>query len=370
MSAMSQYPPQGQWPRQPQAGTGYPAARQMQQPMQQAQPMQPPSTSLPKEDLAWAKATVDRIFAFYDSRMVGQPDLRTTLVTAMVAGGHVLLESVPGLAKTTAAKALADAVSGDFSRIQCTPDLLPSDIVGTQIYNSATSKFETRLGPVFSNFVLLDEVNRSSAKTQAAMLEAMQERQVTIGDKTYPLSSDMFMVVATQNPVEQEGTYPLSEAQEDRFLFKETLAYPTIDEEIEILGRIESGQMVREAEAVASVKDVRRLRHMARKVFVQPSLKRYMAAIVAATRNPRTSLPPELARYVRMGASPRATIALLEGSKAIALVYGRGYVVADDVKYLCRPVLRHRMTLGYSAVADDLPVETVIDALVSRIPTP
>lgn len=367
MPAMSQYPTQGAWPQPPH---GYAAP---QQPMRQTQPQQaaqPATSSLPKEDLAWARETIGKVFAFYDTRMVGQRDLRTTLVTAMVAGGHVLLESVPGLAKTTAAKALADAVAGDFSRIQCTPDLLPSDIVGTQIYNSATSKFETRLGPVFANFVLLDEVNRSSAKTQAAMLEAMQERQVTIGDKTYPLSSDMFMVVATQNPVEQEGTYPLSEAQEDRFLFKETLSYPTPEEEIEILSRIESGQMTAEAEPVASVKDVRRLRHMARKVFVQPSLKHYMARIVAATRDPRSSLPPELARYVKMGASPRATIALLEGAKAIALVYGRGYVVADDVKYLCRPVLRHRITLGYSAVADGLPVEAVIDALVGRIPTP
>ena len=349
-----------------------PAQPRMATPQQtpQQQPAPQRKTTIPKDDMDWAKGVIRRISEFYESRVVGQTDLRTVLLVSMIAGGHVLLESVPGLAKTTAAKALADAVSGDFSRIQCTPDLLPSDIVGTQIYNAAESKFETVFGPVFANFVLVDEVNRSSAKTQSAMLEAMQERQVTIGDKTYQLPGDMFIVIATQNPVEQEGTYPLSEAQEDRFLCKEILTYPSIEEEMSIMDRVESGIITRKAEAVADTRDVKRLHQIAKQVFVQPSIKRYIANITDATRHPKMSLPPELARYVRMGASPRASISLLQASKALALIYGRDYVVADDVKYLCRPILRHRITLSYSAVADDLNVDTIVDALVNRIQTP
>lgn len=376
MPQYPQYPPQQGQPMQgmpqqmPLRGVPQqqPSQRRPQQPA--SQPPQKRKTTIAPDDLAWAKDIIGKITEFYGSRVVGQTDLRTVLLVSMIAGGHVLLESVPGLAKTTAAKALADAVAGDFSRIQCTPDLLPSDIVGTQIYNASESKFETVFGPVFANFVLVDEVNRSSAKTQSAMLEAMQERQVTIGDETYQLPSDMFIVIATQNPVEQEGTYPLSEAQEDRFLCKEVLTYPSIDEEMTIMDRVESGIITKKADAVADTRDVKRLRQIAKQVFVQPSIKRYIANITDATRHPQRSLPPELARYVRMGASPRASISLLQASKALALVYGRDYVVADDVKYLCRPILRHRITLSYSAVADDLNVDTIVDALVSRIQTP
>ena len=365
---MPQYP---QYPRQQGPMQGMPQMPQQGMlPQQRPVPQQPRKMTIPQDELDWATGVIGKISSFYGVRVVGQSDLRTVLLVSMIAGGHVLLESVPGLAKTTAAKALADAVAGDFSRIQCTPDLLPSDIVGTQVYNSSESKFETVFGPVFANFVLVDEVNRSSAKTQSAMLEAMQERQVTIGDQTYPLSQDMFIVVATQNPIEQEGTYPLSEAQEDRFLCKEILTYPSLEEEMAIMDRVESGATTKKMDAVASIKDVKRLRQVAKKVFVQPSIKRYIANIVDATRHPQAALPPELARYVRLGASPRASISLLQASKALALIYGRDYVAADDVKYLCGSILRHRITLSYSAVADDLSVDTIVDALVSRIQTP
>lgn len=367
-----QYPQQGyQQPRsQYPAQQGYQQPRPQQAPQQQAYQQPRRQLSIPEQDMEWARATIKAIRTSYDEKVIGQPNLRTTLLVSLLADGHVLLESVPGLAKTTAAKALADAVSGSFSRIQCTPDLLPSDIVGTQIYNASENKFETRKGPVFANFVLLDEVNRSSAKTQAAMLEAMQERQVTIGDETHELSSDMFIVVATQNPVEQEGTYSLSEAQEDRFLCKEILGYPKVAEEIEILNRIESGAMSRRTSPVASVEDVKRLKEITRQVFVQDNIKRYIAELVDATRHPAERLPKELAHYVKMGASPRASISLMQAAKALALLNGQDHVVTENVRDLCRPVMRHRIALNYSAVADGVNVDTIIDAFVGCVKTP
>jgi len=197
--------------------------------------------NISEEEFLYAQDVIRKLSDYFDKKVVGQKQLKFSLVGAIIADGHILIESVPGLAKTTAAKAISDAVDGKFARIQCTPDLLPGDIIGTQIYNQATGKFENILGPVFANFVLLDEVNRSSAKTQSAMLEAMQEKQVTIGGKSYHMPEDIFIVIATQNPIEQEGTYPLSEAQTDRFLIKEVITYPTAGEEVEILNRIESG---------------------------------------------------------------------------------------------------------------------------------
>ena len=280
-----------------------------------------------------------------------------------------MVESVPGLAKTTAAKAISDAVDGKFSRIQCTPDLLPSDIIGTQIYNQSSGRFETILGPVFANFVLLDEINRSSAKTQSAMLEAMQERHVTIGGVTYQMPEDVFIVIATQNPIEQEGTYLLSEAQTDRFLIKEKITYPSPEEEAEILNRIESGAMEK-TPAVLSIQDIDRLQAITEKVYVDPSIKKYISYIVDATRHADTVLPEELARYVRMGASPRASIAFLKIAKAVALLYGRTYVTPDDVKALRYQVLRHRVELNYAAIADDVSVETIIDKIFGSIRTP
>ena len=250
-----------------------------------------------------------------------------------------------------------------------TPDLLPSDIIGTVVYNQSTGKFDTTLGPVFANFVLLDEINRSSAKTQSAMLEAMQERQVTIGGESYKMPGDVFIVIATQNPIEQEGTYLLSEAQTDRFLIKEKITYPSPDEETEILNRIESG-VIKKTPAVLTIKDIDNIQTIAEKVYVDKSIKKYISFIVDATRNSEKVLPQELSRYVKMGASPRASIAFMKIAKAVALIYGRTYVTPDDVKLLRHQVLRHRVELNYAAIADNVSVETIIDRIVGSIQTP
>ena len=248
--------------------------------------------NISEEDLNKCKSILSQIEEYYSSKIVGQKKLEISLLTALMANGHVLLESVPGLAKTTAAKVLTDALSGDFSRIQCTPDLLPSDIIGSQTFNYATNEFETKIGPVYANFVLLDEINRSSSKTQSAMLEAMQERQVTIGGTIYELP-DVFIVIATQNPIEQEGTYLLSEAQLDRFLLKEKLTYPTISEEIEILNRIENNVFV-ENEPILSLDDISFLQEVRKKIYIDESIKKYIADIIYTTRNPRGIIPDNI----------------------------------------------------------------------------
>ena len=320
-------------------------------------------------ELEKSKLIISKITDCYYKKMVGQTRLGWSLLIAIISNGHILLESVPGLAKTTAAKTISDAVDGKFSRIQCTPDLLPSDIIGTQVYNQSTGEFDTTLGPVFANFVLLDEINRSSAKTQSAMLEAMQERQVTIGGQSYKMPGDVFIVIATQNPIEQEGTYLLSEAQTDRFIIKEKITYPKPEEEAEILNRIESG-VIKKTPAVLSIQDVDNLQTIAEKVYVDASIKKYISYIVDATRHTETVLPQELSRYVRMGASPRASIAFMKIAKAVALIYGRTYVIPDDVKLLRHQVLRHRVELNYAAIADNVSVETIIDRLVGAIQTP
>ncbi len=309
-----------------------------------------------------------KINNYYFSKMVGQYQLGTALLASMMCNGHILLESVPGLAKTTAAKTMTEAVNGTFSRIQCTPDLLPSDIVGTQILNYTTNTFETKLGPVYANFVLLDEINRSSAKTQSAMLEVMQEHQVTIANTAYDMP-EIFMVVATQNPIEQEGTYLLAEAQLDRFLIKEKLTYPNQDEEFEILNRIEN-DVFSSKSFVTDIKDVKFLQDLTKRVYIDNAIKKYIIAIIDATRHPERFLPPELAQYVTMGASTRGAIALMEVSKAMALMRGRHYVIPDDVRALIHSVLRHRITLNYAAVADGVSEERIIDAIVGAIQTP
>ena len=321
------------------------------------------------EEFAYAQETIGKIAAYYDSKVVGQQGLKFALIAAVIADGHVLIESVPGLAKTTAAKAISDSVAGKFSRIQCTPDLLPSDIIGTQIYNQKTGEFDTKLGPVFANFVLLDEINRSSAKTQSAMLEAMQERQVTIGGVTYQMPDDVFIVFATQNPIEQEGTYLLSEAQTDRFMLKETISYPSPEEEVQVLERIEANAFAK-TPAVLTIEDVDRLQEIASRVYADSAIKQYISYLVAATRNANRVLPQELSRYVRMGASPRASIAFLKTAKAVALMNGRTYVIPEDVKAIRHQVLRHRIQLSFAAIADGVAVETIIDKLVASVTTP
>lgn len=320
------------------------------------------------EELQKAVGIINRLFSYYNSKVVGQPGLGYSLLVAMMTNGHVLLESVPGLAKTTAARVMTEAVNGSFSRIQCTPDLIPSDIIGTQMYNMATNTFEDKIGPVYSNFVLLDEINRSSAKTQSAMLEAMQEREVSIGGKTYKLP-EVFVVIATQNPIESEGTYVLSEAQLDRFLLKETLTYPNPADEIEILNRVES-DVFTNISAVASMEDVLYLQKLCRRVYIDPAIKKYIVNIVQASRNTDKFMDPKLAQYVAMGASTRAAIAFMETAKAVALINGRRYCVPDDVKALRYSVLRHRIMLTFAAVADDIKVEQIIDAIVGAVKTP
>ena len=320
------------------------------------------------EETQKAVGIINRLFSYYNSKVVGQPGLGYSLLVAMMTNGHVLLESVPGLAKTTAARVMTEAVNGSFSRIQCTPDLIPSDIIGTQMYNMATNTFEDKIGPVYSNFVLLDEINRSSAKTQSAMLEAMQEREVSIGGKTYKLP-EVFVVIATQNPIESEGTYVLSEAQLDRFLLKETLTYPNPADEIEILNRVES-DVFTNISAVASMEDVLYLQKLCRRVYIDPAIKKYIVDIVQASRNTDKFMDPKLAQYVAMGASTRAAIAFMETAKAVALINGRRYCVPDDVKALRYSVLRHRIMLTFAAVADDIKVEQIIDAIVGAVKTP
>jgi MoxR-like ATPase len=323
-------------------------------------------------EIARAHHLFTRLAAAYDGKVVGQVRLRTSLLVTMLAEGHILLESVPGLAKTTAASTLANAVNATFARIQCTPDLLPSDIIGTQVYDPNSATFSTRLGPVHANFVLLDEINRSSAKTQSAMLEAMQERQTSIGGQMYPLPQ-LFMVLATQNPIEEEGTYLLPKAQMDRFLLKEVIDYPTADEELEVLNRIDSGVLGAHAAEVASavdLPDVLFLIDLASRVYVDVSVKRYAVAITQATRNAANVIDPELAAYVEYGASPRGAIALQQIGRAFALMNGRTYVVPEDLRALRHAVLRHRLHLGFQAIADDVKVESIIDAIFAAVPTP
>ena len=325
-------------------------------------------TQITPAEIEKSKEIINKINTYYYSKMVGQYRLGTSLLIAIMCNGHILLESVPGLAKTTAAKTLTEAVNGTFSRIQCTPDLLPSDIIGTQIFNYTTNNFETKLGPVYANFVLLDEINRSSAKTQSAMLEVMQEHQTTIGGEEFKMP-DIFTVIATQNPIEQEGTYMLSEAQLDRFIIKEIIEYPSQDEEYEILNRIEQ-DVFADVHAVATLEEVSFLQQLVQRVYIDPAIKKYIIAIIDATRHPDRFIDKELAEYITLGASTRGGIYLMEVSKAVALMHGRNYVIPDDVKVMIYSVLRHRISLSFAAVADDITEEKIINAIIGAIPTP
>jgi len=325
-------------------------------------------TVISQAEIERALSITGKINDYYYSKMVGQRELGTTLLISMIVNGHVLIESVPGLAKTTAAKTMTEAVNGRFSRIQCTPDLLPSDIIGTQIFNYQNNVFETKLGPVHANFVLLDEINRSSAKTQSAMLEVMQEHQTTIGGENYPVP-DIFMVIATQNPIEQEGTYLLSEAQLDRFFMKAKLDYPTPEEEMTILNRIEK-DVFSSAVAVATLEDVDYLQKTVKRVYIDDSVKKYIIDLVNASRFPDKHIYKDLAQYVTLGASIRGGICLMEVAKAVALLNGRDYVTPDDVKAQIHGVLRHRISLNFAAVADKVDEDQIIDAIIGATPTP
>ncbi|GAB1813774.1 AAA family ATPase [Mycobacterium sp. MUNTM1] len=324
-----------------------------------------------QRELDGVQRIVDAISQAFAAKIVGQRELRESLLIGLLAGGHVLLESVPGLAKTTAAKVLAESIHGRFQRIQCTPDLLPSDIIGTQIYDSATNSFVTQLGPVHANIVLLDEINRSSAKTQSAMLEAMEERQTTIAGQVHPLA-DPFLVIATQNPVDQEGTYPLSEAQTDRFLLKEIVRYPSPQEEVEVMSRIDAGvyDRGRPAAPVVSLDDVSRLQEVVRHVHMDRALMLYASQLVDVTRHPARALPKQIARLVEYGASPRATIAFCKAARAQAVLAGRAHVLPEDIAKLAHRVLRHRLILGFEAASADITPEVVVDAALRAVRVP
>jgi MoxR-like ATPase len=299
--------------------------------------------------------------------IVGQDGLLERMIVGLLAGGHLLVEGVPGLAKTLAVKTMADALGVEFQRIQFTPDLVPADIVGTRIYNQKLGEFEVALGPVFANLVLADEINRAPAKVQSALLEAMQERQVTIGRQTYPLP-EPFLVMATQNPIESDGTYPLPEAQVDRFMLKVLVDYPTATEEFVIVERViatlDTIQTVITPELLVA------LQGATRKVFVDPGLIEYAVKVVAATRDLATVGLAEQAKYVTFGASPRASINLAMAAQAIATIRGRDYVLPEDMRAIAADVLRHRIVLSYEALADDVTADHVVAAVLNRVPVP
>lgn len=300
--------------------------------------------------------------------IVGQKHLVENLMIAMLADGHILLEGVPGLAKTLAISTLAHAVGGKFSRIQFTPDLLPADVTGTLIYSQKQERFEVHKGPVFANFVLADEINRAPAKVQSALLEAMQERQVTLGDETYALP-EPFLVMATQNPIEQEGTYPLPEAQVDRFMLKVVVGYPKKEEE-KLIIRMNNSGVFPKAQPVVSPADIVRARGIVREVYMDEKIERYIVDIVYATRTPEEYGLGRLRDLISFGGSPRASISLSMAAKAYAFIKRRGYVIPEDVRAVCPEVLRHRIGLTYEAEAENVTPEEIIEQIINAVIVP
>ncbi len=299
--------------------------------------------------------------------VVGQDRFLERVMVAMLAQGHLLVEGVPGLAKTLTIKTLANAVHGQFKRIQFTPDLVPADLVGTRIYNLKTGDFSTSLGPVFTNLLLADEINRAPAKVQSALLEVMQERQVTIAGVSHRVP-EPFLVMATQNPIETEGTYPLPEAQVDRFMMKVLVDYPTDDEEFVIVQRV-TGPAVA-VNPVATTEQLAGLQQVCRQVYVDPSLIQYAVRLVSATRRPEALGLKDMASYLTFGASPRATINLVEGARALALLRGRSYALPEDMSDLVPDVLRHRLVLSYEALSKGLDADTLIAQIMAKVPAP
>ncbi len=299
--------------------------------------------------------------------IVGQDHLLERMLVAILSQGHLLVEGVPGLAKTLTIKTLAEAIHGTFKRIQFTPDLVPADLVGTRIYNQRTGEFGTSLGPVFANLLLADEINRAPAKVQSALLEVMQERQVTIGGETYKVP-DPFLVMATQNPIETEGTYPLPEAQVDRFMMKVVVDYPSESDEFVIVERMTG--MLTPVRAVVTTEQLADLRREAQKVYVDPSLIQYAVRLTAATRNPATCGSSDLAKYIMYGASPRASINLILSGRALAFVRGRDYVVPEDVVDMALDVMRHRLVLSYEAMSDGITSDIILQRIMAQVPVP
>lgn len=313
-------------------------------------------------------AFVDILTMEMNKVIVGQKQLVENLLIGLLANGHILLEGVPGLAKTLAINTLASAVDAKFSRIQFTPDLLPADLIGTMIYSQKSETFQIKKGPVFANFVLADEINRSPAKVQSALLEAMQERQVTIGDETFKLP-EPFLVMATQNPIEQEGTYPLPEAQMDRFMLKVVVTYPKKEEE-KLIVRMNNSGVFPKANPVLKPEDFVRAREVVREVYMDEKIERYIVDIVFATRDPKEYGLEKLSSLISYGASPRASISLSMAAKAYAFIRRRGYVIPEDVRAVCNEVLRHRIGLTYEAEAENVTAEQIIAEIINAVEVP
>jgi MoxR-like ATPase len=311
---------------------------------------------------------VDDLMAEIKKVIVGQTTMIERLLVGLLAGGHVLLEGVPGLAKTLTVRTLCDAIEAKFARVQFTPDLLPADLVGTVIYDQRKGEFSSKLGPIFANFVLADEINRAPAKVQSALLEAMQERQVTIGDRSYPLP-DPFIVLATQNPIEQEGTYPLPEAQVDRFMLMVKVGYPSRDEELAVMDRM-TGHVTAAAKPTTTPEQLLEARKVVRDVYVDDRVKNYIVDVVFATREPEAKGLRDLAPLIEYGASPRASIALNLAARAHAFLRHRGYVTPEDVKAIGPDVLRHRVVLSYEAEAEEVTAEDVVRRVFEVVEVP
>ncbi|MDA7804440.1 MoxR family ATPase [Schleiferiaceae bacterium] len=320
------------------------------------------------EEIKNESAIIDLIQSELRKVIVGQNGMVEGLLIGLLANGHILLEGVPGLAKTLAINSLSKTLGGSFSRVQFTPDLLPSDVIGTQIYNMKEHAFDTKQGPIFSNFVLADEINRAPAKVQSALLEAMQERQVTIGEESYPLPKP-FLVMATQNPVEQEGTYPLPEAQMDRFLLKVTLGYPTKEDELDIMRKQMSGTMEK-LSAVVSLEQIVRARGFIERIYMDEKIENYILDIVFATREPQNYQLGALRNKISFGASPRGSIALAKAAKCHAFLRHRGFVTPDDVRAVAPAVLRHRIGLTYEAEAEELSTENIVTEILNTLMVP
>ncbi|MGI8608743.1 MAG: AAA family ATPase [Candidatus Dormibacteria bacterium] len=327
----------------------------------------PAAAAAPVDYNAHVPAPVEEVLFEVRRRIVGQDRMLERLLVALLAGGHVLLEGVPGLAKTATVRALAEAVGGTFGRIQFTPDLVPADLVGTRIYNPSKGEFSTELGPVFCNLLLADEVNRAPAKVQSALLEVMQEHQVTIGKQTHPVS-EPFLVLATQNPIEADGTYPLPEAQIDRFMLKVLVGYPSHAEEVVIIERMIGDPI--EVRQVISLDQLLEMQAAVRLVYVDPVLISYAASLAAATRNPAAMGLPEFQGAIAYGASPRASIHMVEAARALAFIRGRSYVLGHDITDVAPEVLRHRIVLSYDGIADEVSTENIVDRVLERLPAP
>jgi MoxR-like ATPase len=310
---------------------------------------------------------LEEIISEIHKAIIGQENVVEKLILALVADGHVLLEGMPGLAKTFMIKTLSDTIEASFKRIQFTPDLLPADITGTRMYNQHTCSFTTKKGPIFANFILADEINRAPPKVQSALLEAMQERQVTISDESHPLEKP-FLVMATQNPIETQGTYDLPEAQVDRFMFKVLLDYPTREQEQKIIGMIAGGSIpeIRKTIKPQRILEIQKFNH---RLYMDEKISKYITDIVAATRKPE-QYGLDLKNFIEYGASPRASIYLALGGKAAALLAGRGYVIPEDIKSITGDVLRHRIILTYEAMAEDVTTDKIIDSILGKVPVP